>query len=78
MKALAEMTGAAGLTDPSNFLPRHFMMRENSGEMTTGDEVYPYLPMGFLIDGKADDLGLSGALEPGAGGQASPRSIDFD
>ncbi|MGB5558223.1 MAG: FMN-binding glutamate synthase family protein [Paracoccaceae bacterium] len=57
MKALAEMTGAAGLTDPSNFLPRHFMMRENSGEMTTGDDVYPYLPLGFLIDGKADTSG---------------------
>ena len=57
LKALAEMTGAAGLSDPSSFLPRHFMMRENSGEMSTGDEVHPYLPTGFLIDGKTDISG---------------------
>jgi len=57
MKALAEMAGAAGLTDPSDFLPRHFMMRENNGEMTSGDEIYPYLPTGFLINGTADKSG---------------------
>ena len=57
MKALAEMTGAAGLSNPSNFLPRHFLMRDTGGEMTSGDEIYPYLPTGFLIDGKADEFG---------------------
>ena len=25
--------------------------------MTSGDEIYPYLPTGFLIDGKADEFG---------------------
>ncbi len=57
MKALAEMTGAAGLSDPSSFLPRHFMMRDAGGEMITGDDVFPYLPMNFLTEGKADTFG---------------------
>ena len=57
MKALAELTGAAGLTHPSAFLPRHFLMRQRDDAMVTGDEAYPYLPDGFLLRGEADDLG---------------------
>jgi glutamate synthase domain-containing protein 2 len=49
LKALAEMSGAAGLTSPLNFLPRHLMMRENDGDMVTGDDVSPYMPKGFLL-----------------------------
>ncbi|MGR3661538.1 MAG: FMN-binding glutamate synthase family protein [Paracoccaceae bacterium] len=57
MKALAEMTGAAGLSHPSDFLPRHFMIRSGAGELLAGDECYPYLPEGFLVRGEADDGG---------------------
>ncbi|MBW0157237.1 FMN-binding glutamate synthase family protein [Sedimentimonas flavescens] len=49
MKALAEMTGAAGLEHPGGFLPHHFLMREKDGEMVVADEVYPYMPEGFLL-----------------------------
>lgn len=59
LKALAEMTGAAGLSHPGDFLPHHLMMREKDREMVTGAEVYPYLPEGFLIDGQGDDFGYS-------------------
>jgi glutamate synthase domain-containing protein 2 len=56
LKALGEMTGAAGLTDPNDFLPRHFMMRQSDGAMVTGDEAFPYLPDGFLVNEEEDDL----------------------
>jgi len=59
LKALAEMTGAAGLSRPGDFLPHHLMMREKDREMVTGADVYPYLPDGFLIDGKGDDFGYA-------------------
>ncbi|MDU8945143.1 FMN-binding glutamate synthase family protein [Ovoidimarina sediminis] len=52
LKALAEMAGAAGLDDPRDFQPHHIMQRENSGEMVTGNEAFPYLPEGFLIRGE--------------------------
>jgi glutamate synthase domain-containing protein 2 len=51
MKALAEMAGAAGLDDPRAFLPHHFMQRGMDGEMISGDQAFPYLPEGFLLDG---------------------------
>jgi glutamate synthase domain-containing protein 2 len=57
MKALGEMTGAAGLSHPSAFLPRHFMTRPKDGEAVTGDEAWPYLPEGFLLRGEADNFG---------------------
>ncbi|MGB7244226.1 MAG: FMN-binding glutamate synthase family protein [Sulfitobacter sp.] len=49
LKALGEMTGAAGLTDPSGFLPHHLMVRRGDTTMATGNDVYPYLPEGFLL-----------------------------
>jgi glutamate synthase domain-containing protein 2 len=52
LKALAEMTGAAGLTHPSQFMPHHFALRDASGNMTTGQEAWPYLPEGFLVRGE--------------------------
>ena len=60
MKALAEMSGAAGLSDPRKFLPHHFLQRDASGVVVTGDEVFPYLPEGFLLRG--EDCG-NGYLE---------------
>jgi len=52
MKALVEMAGAAGLSDPRTFLPHHFMQRDAAGEMVTGDTVWPYKPEGFLLRGE--------------------------
>ena len=60
LKALAEMTGAAGLSHPGDFLPHHLLMREKDREMVTGDEVYPYLPEGFLVRGEIDEFGYLG------------------
>jgi glutamate synthase domain-containing protein 2 len=59
LRAIAEMTGAAGLSHPTEFLPHHLMMREKDGDMVTGDEVYPYLSEGFLLqdEGGGDPFG---------------------
>jgi glutamate synthase domain-containing protein 2 len=59
MHAIAEMTGAAGLSHPGEFLPHHLLMRERDREMVTGEEVYPYLPNGFLLEegGEDDEFG---------------------
>ena len=72
LKALGDMTGAAGLLHPSGFLPRHLLMRVNDREMVTGDDVYPYLPEGFLLRSEEDQFGYlmrwnrssSAAFEP--------------
>lgn len=57
LKALAEMTGAAGLSHPGDFRPHHLLMRESDRDMVTGEEVYPYLPEGFLLRGEEDEFG---------------------
>lgn len=57
MKALGDMTGAAGLDHPGKFLPHHLMMRENDRDMVTGEEVYPYMPIGFLLREDDDRYG---------------------
>ncbi len=49
MHALGEIAGAAGLSDPSNFMPYHFMFRQKDNEFLDGNEAYPYLPEGFLL-----------------------------
>lgn len=49
LMALAEMTGAAGLEHPGGFLPHHLLLREKGRDMVVGDEVYPYMPEGFLL-----------------------------
>lgn len=55
MEALAEMTGAAGLSHPNDFQPRHLMLRHADNSMMQGDAVYPYLPEGYLLDDDAED-----------------------
>ena len=57
LKALGDMTGAAGLTHPSGFLPHHLLMRENDRDMVTGQEIYPYMPEGFLLREDDDRFG---------------------
>ena len=60
MKALAEMTGAAGLLHPGDFRPHHLLMRESDRNMVTGEDVYPYLPDGFLLREEEDAFGYLG------------------
>ncbi|MBV2183072.1 MAG: FMN-binding glutamate synthase family protein [Rhizobium sp.] len=52
MRALSEIAGAAGLTDPRDFMPYHFMFRRTGSEFLDGNEAYPYLPEGFLLSGE--------------------------
>ncbi|MGJ8584383.1 MAG: FMN-binding glutamate synthase family protein [Marinosulfonomonas sp.] len=57
LAALAEMTGAAGLSDPNDFLPRHFVTRSGEGELISGDQANPYLPLNFLLNEEPDEHG---------------------
>ena len=57
LKALSDMTGAAGLDHPGNFRPHHLLIRERDRGMVTGEEVYPYLPVGFLLDEQEEEQG---------------------
>jgi glutamate synthase domain-containing protein 2 len=52
MRALGEIAGAAGLNHPSDFMPYHFMFRQKDNAFFDGNEVYPYLPDGFLVSGE--------------------------
>lgn len=52
MKALGEIAGSAGLSNPSDFMPYHFMFRQKDNEFLDGNEAYPYLPEGFLVAGE--------------------------
>lgn len=56
MEALAEMTGAAGLSHPSEFMPWHMMLRQGDKSMVQGHEVFGYLPEGYLLDDEAEDF----------------------
>lgn len=58
LQAIAEMTSAAGLEHPGDFLPHHLLMRESHLGMVTGEDVYPYLPEGFLLDDDGSDDGF--------------------
>lgn len=50
MHALAEIAGAAGLQHPKDFMPYHFMFRMNGAEFQDGNEAFPYMPEGFLLE----------------------------
>ncbi|MGF1446376.1 MAG: FMN-binding glutamate synthase family protein [Pikeienuella sp.] len=60
LRALAELVGSAGLDHPSKLTPRHFNVRSRSGDTVEGHKIYPWLPEGFLLEGR--DLG-DGYLE---------------
>lgn len=55
LRALADMTGAAGLDDPGRFRPHHFNIRLESGEAATGERAYPELADGCLVAGTCGD-----------------------
>lgn len=54
LHALAELAGAAGLDHPKDFMPYHFMVRQRDNAFTDGNEAYPYLPSGFLLEDDGD------------------------
>lgn len=55
LNALAELTGAAGLTHPNEFMPVHFTRRVSAHESIGFDELYPALVPGELLDGRVED-----------------------
>lgn len=57
LDALAEITGAVGLTHPGQFLPHHLMLRKKDRNMIVGHQVYFDLPEGFLLRGQDEGDG---------------------
>ncbi|EPX79837.1 FMN-binding glutamate synthase family protein [Litoreibacter arenae] len=57
LAALGEMAGAAGLSNPGDFLPRHLMIRQADAQMVTGDEAFFSLEIGSLLKKAKDDPG---------------------
>ncbi len=57
LHALAEITGAAGLDHPGEFRPHHLMLREKDRNVIVGNQVYPELPVGFLLEGRDEGEG---------------------
>ncbi|MFD2740034.1 FMN-binding glutamate synthase family protein [Sulfitobacter aestuarii] len=51
LRALGEIAGAAGLSDPRDFLPYHMMFRTKDNDFQDGNEAFAYLPEGFLLAG---------------------------
>jgi glutamate synthase domain-containing protein 2 len=54
LRALAELTAAAGLDHPNDFLPAHFCRRVSTHEVMTFAELYPSLAEGELLAGARD------------------------
>ncbi len=54
IEALAELTGAAGLTNPGQFSLEHFTRRVSATEAVGFDLLYPRLAPGELLAGTAD------------------------
>lgn len=82
LKALAEMTGAAGLSHPGQFMPHHLLMRERDHDMVTGDEVYPYMPEGYLLrdpeEGEKDRFGYRMRWARSRAESFEPFAVDTD
>jgi glutamate synthase domain-containing protein 2 len=54
IRALAELTAAAGLDHPCEFVPQHFSRRVSPGEVINLDGLYPSLQPGELLTGTDD------------------------
>jgi len=53
LRALAELLGSAGLAHPSDLMPWHLHVRDESGNILRGDEFYPRPAFGALVNGEA-------------------------
>jgi len=49
LHALGELASAAGLDHPTDFLPYHLMFRQEAGSFMDGNEMFAYVPEGFLL-----------------------------
>lgn len=49
LHALGELASAAGLDHPTDFLPYHLMFRQEASTFMDGNEVFAYVPEGFLL-----------------------------
>jgi len=54
LESLAELTAAAGLDHPNQFVPAHFSRRVSPHEVKSFAELYPSLQPGELIAGSGD------------------------
>jgi glutamate synthase domain-containing protein 2 len=54
LESLAEITAAAGLDHPSQFMPAHFSRRVSPHEVKNFAELYPSLQPGELLAGSGD------------------------
>jgi hypothetical protein len=52
LHALAELLGAAGLEHPQDLKPWHLQVRHQSGAIMRGDDVYPRVAPGALLNGE--------------------------
>ncbi len=53
LEALGGVIGAAGLTHPGELQPHHLFIRCQDGAVRRGDEVFPLLESGELVDESA-------------------------
>ena len=54
MEALGEIVASAGLAHPGEFRPEHLRIRQKTDAVFTGDEAYPRLAPGALLDDRAE------------------------
>lgn len=78
LHAIAELTGAAGLHHPGEFLPHHLITRERDRGMMTGDEIWPYLPEGFLLREEPDDFGFLARWRRSRASSFDPFDVNYD
>lgn len=78
LAALGEMSGAAGLSNPCDFLPHHLMQRQSDRSMVQGNRAFPYLPVGFLVDpDAADHLGYKERWSRASAETFTPPETEF-
>jgi len=51
LRALAELLGSAGLGHPDDIKPWHLQIRHQSGAILRGDDVYPHVGEGDILEG---------------------------
>jgi glutamate synthase domain-containing protein 2 len=75
LESLAELTAAAGLDHPNQFMPAHFSRRVSQHEVKNFAELYPPLQPGELIAGSGDKrFELPWAMASAAAFRAMPRA----
>jgi glutamate synthase domain-containing protein 2 len=52
LSALAGLLGSAGLSHPDDLKPWHLQIRHQSGAVVRGDDVYPHVAPGAILEGR--------------------------